>query len=232
MRNALILLSSLVLLGVPALAAPSTDSAELTAPRKKRPKKTNYINTKLNKGTVGLQLGLSFSSLYYDGNSADAKFGSGHTGGSAGAAYDKAISKVLSYSAGGRYHSKGGSDSDNSIVFDYIEVPAMLKLRFPVNRKVMPYVGIGLFAAMAFQSEAKINGNKNKEARDQWNSLDGGLLFGVGSFFTLTKQLMASAELSYAYGLMDLIDHGNWKVMTDSDEIFSRDLIFSAAIHF
>ncbi|MBU0550379.1 PorT family protein [Myxococcota bacterium] len=226
----------------PSVAAPRATSLSSTQTTKKGKKaRKNYINALLDKGAMGVSFGIRPpASIVYDGDN-DHSFGTtvdmGLTG---GAVYDKSFHDVLSYSVGAQYRMKGGGDADlkSKVEYKTIEVPAVLKARFPVNNKIMPYLQVGLFASVAFDTAAYYNGSKKKTEADKWSSIDYGMVFGLGSYFTLTKTIMASANLTYNYGLYNLISYDGWNTgetkgqIKDTDEMFSRGWLLNGAVHF
>lgn len=202
-------------------------------PRKRGPRISEKM---LTKGTTGLIIGAGFASQKDDHRTgATEQSYNTETGFIVGARYDKIMNRFLGYRMAVQYHAKGASATSNSVKTDvklgYLEVPAALFVRFPVNRMITPYVYFGPYAAILLQKEVKVDGTKQKKLADGYSTLDYGLVFGAGAYFALAPGMMASAELGYHSGFADIIDHGETGTNED-DATTNTSVAFTATLHF
>ncbi|MEZ4435081.1 MAG: outer membrane beta-barrel protein [bacterium] len=206
--------------------------------RKKARNETPVVDQMLNKGAMGLTLGVSSSWLECDctGAAGDVDYDS-VIGFYAGGVYDKAFNRFLSYRVGAMYHGKsaaydvGGRDVE--ITNHTIEARAALLVRYTLNPFASLYLAPGLFAGFVLATDATIDGKKNNDIGEDFASLDYGLDIGLGAFFALSRSrgLMASAQVTYSHGFANLYDSEQVE-LPEGDALKTRALMLTGGVHF
>jgi hypothetical protein len=116
------------------------------------------------------------------------------------------------FSAQGKvdYNLDSSSRSDTSTYLDYLEVPLMMVVRLRHGELIRPYVVGGIYGSFLITSDAEQEGEGTlSNARRPFSSFDAGLVFGVGSYFVLGRDMgYLSAELRYSHGMVNIADTG------------------------
>lgn len=206
--------------------------------RKKARNETPVVDQMLNKGAMGLTLGVSSSWLECDctGAAGDVEYDS-VIGFYAGGVYDKAFNRFLSYRVGAKYHGKGAAydvaGQDVEVTMHTIEARAALLVRYTLNPFASLYLAPGLFAGFIVSADATVDGKKNNEIGEDFASLDYGLDIGLGAFFALSRSrgLMASAQVTYSHGFANLANTENVE-LPEGDALKSRALLLTGGVHF
>lgn len=178
----------------------------------------SYYDYGVKNTYVGLRIGPSFSHVSSDDPMLDGS--SWKTGLNVGVAVGTRIaySSPLYLETGLYYTEKGGDGKAGGIgdkfTYDlnYLEIPLILKYRVPITNdfSLEPYFG-GYFAAGV---GGKIKDYGNREAYNSFSSnsydngtfrrCDGGLRFGIGASFRLSRDTDLYMEVGYDYGLSNI----------------------------
>ena len=87
---------------------------------------------------------------------------------------------------------------DTETSLGYLSLPIMLLVRYPLTPQIQPYITAGFYGALLLLSSGEQAGNEIENSDLPFNRVDGGGLFGIGSYFILSKALgTVSVELRY-----------------------------------
>lgn len=132
-----------------------------------------------------------------------------------GGILDVGISSNIGIQGGLRYIMKGFQITNGGATFtdklNYIEVPALLKVKFPLT-EVKPYlVGGPVLGIRVSASEEQSNGTQTNDvdASSAYESIDFGLLFGGGLDFKVAAKTDLFIQGGYSFGLSNI-----WKQTT------------------
>lgn len=132
-----------------------------------------------------------------------------------GGILDIGISKNIGVTSGLRFTMKGFQTTGGGITStwktNYIEVPALLKVKFPLT-EVKPYlVGGPVLGIRVSASEEQSNGQQSADvdASNNFESIDFGLLFAGGLDFNVASKTDLFIQGGYAFGLSNI-----WKQTT------------------
>lgn len=112
--------------------------------------------------------------------------------------------------------------------FNYLELPAMGRVKLPVSSWIEPYAVVGpRFGFLLRVESTDINGNVRDES-DGTNKFDLGISAGLGALFHVGSRTMLSLEARYDQSVMNRIDAS---VETSADQRHRAFfLIFGASI--
>ncbi|RPI18957.1 MAG: PorT family protein [Ignavibacteriae bacterium] len=124
------------------------------------------------------------------------------------------VSPILSIKPGVRYIMKGFSVTNNgglpnNFKVNYIEVPALLKVTFPVS-SVKPYLEAGPTLSLRVSANEEINLGNQQPSQDVdvsqlFESTDIGLYFGGGMDFRIGSSTEMFTSIGYGLGLSNTL---------------------------
>lgn len=124
------------------------------------------------------------------------------------------VSPIISIKPGIRYIMKGFSVMNNggfpnNFKVNYIEVPALLKVTFPVS-SVKPYIEAGPTFSLRVSANEEINLGNQQQAQESdvsqlFESTDIGLYFGSGMDFRVGNNAEMFTGIGYGLGLTNTI---------------------------
>jgi hypothetical protein len=127
-----------------------------------------------------------------------------------GGVLDIGISRSIGVTTGLRYIMKGFQVTNGGATFtdklNYLEVPALLKVKFPLT-EVKPYlVGGPVLGIRVAASEEQSNGQQTNDvdASSAFESIDFGLLFGGGLDFNVATKTDLFVQVGYSLGLSNI----------------------------
>lgn len=127
-----------------------------------------------------------------------------------GGVLDIGISKMIGITTGLRYTMKGFQITNGGASFtdklNYLEVPALLKVKFPLT-EVKPYlIGGPVLGIRVAASEEQSNGTQTSDvdASSAYESIDFGLLFGGGLDFNVATKTDLFVQFGYSLGLSNI----------------------------
>lgn len=218
-------------------ATPPGQAKKTPRRRKKAKRETPVVDALLNKGSMGLTLGVSSSWLECDctGAAGDLEYDS-VAGLVAGGVYDKGLNRFLSYRVGAMYHGRGAAydvaGRDVEVTLHTIEARAALLVRYTLNPFASLYLAPGLFAGFVISADATVDGEKDNAVGEDFASIDYGLDIGIGAFFALSRSrgLMASAQITYSHGFANLASEE--VELPEGDALQTRALMLTGGVHF
>lgn len=160
---------------------------------------------------LGIEGGLNMSNVTVtpDINS------SSRTGFLVGGFVDMGVSDMVHIRSGLRYVTKGFSNTVNGNTFNdklsYLEIPALLEVRFPVNM-VKPYLTAGPTLGIRLSaSEDATNGVQvqNSDVSNVYTSIDFGLYFGGGMDIHVASKTDLFIGVGYSLGLSNIANIQN-----------------------
>lgn len=169
---------------------------------------TSYSQTTL---ALGLEAGLNLANV----SITPSQTSNSRTGLIIGGVLDIGISRNIGVTTGLRYTMKGFQVTNQGVTFtdklNYLEVPALLKVKFPLT-EVKPYlVGGPVLGIRVSASEEQSNGTQTADvdASSAFESIDFGLLFGGGLDFNVANKTDLFIQAGYGFGLSNI-----WKQTT------------------
>ncbi|MCC6866999.1 MAG: PorT family protein [Ignavibacteria bacterium] len=121
------------------------------------------------------------------------------------------IGKVMGVTSGLRYVMKGYTTSQGNTTFkvklNYIEIPALLKARFPLT-EVKPYLLGGPVLGINLAANQESNNGQQSSNTDVSNSIesiDFSLLFGGGLDFKIATKTSLFVQFGYQLGLSNVL---------------------------
>ena len=161
--------------------------------------------------SLGLEGGLNIGNV----SITTSQTSNSRTGLIIGDVLDIGISRNIGVTTGLRYTMKGFQITNGGATFtdklNYLEVPALLKVKFPLT-EVKPYlVGGPVLGIRVSASEEQSNGTQTADvdASSAYESIDFGLLFGGGLDFNIANKTDLFIQAGYAFGLSNI-----WKQTT------------------
>mgnify|MGYP003460615713 FL=1 len=161
--------------------------------------------------SLGLEGGLNLGNV----SITPSQTSNSRTGLIIGGVLDIGISRNIGVTTGLRYTMKGFQITNGGATFtdklNYLEVPALLKVKFPLT-EVKPYlVGGPVLGIRVSASEEQSNGTQTADvdASSAYESIDFGLLFGGGLDFNVANKTDLFIQAGYAFGLSNI-----WKQTT------------------
>ena len=161
--------------------------------------------------SLGLEGGLNLGNV----SITPSQTSNSRTGLIIGGVLDIGISRNIGVTTGLRYTMKGFQITNGGATFtdklNYLEVPALLKVKFPLT-EVKPYlVGGPVLGIRVSASEEQSNGTQTADvdASSAYESIDFGLLFGGGLDFNIANKTDLFIQAGYAFGLSNI-----WKQTT------------------
>lgn len=180
--------------------------------------------------TLGLKFGLAITDLEGSGVSAmedslglDLGFKNGFVG---GVLADIGITDMISIQTELLYSEKGATGSieemgipfTTSLNFNYLEIPLLLKLKIPASSNIVceifagPTLGLNLSAAIGRSVMGFLA--YTEDINEEIKSTDIGLVFGVGTGFTLGSAGILTIEGRYTMGLNSIAEAANRTMKT------------------
>lgn len=160
---------------------------------------------------LGIEGGLNLANV----SITPSQTSNSRTGLIVGGILDVGISSNIGIQGGLRYIMKGFQVTNAGVTFtdklNYIEVPALLKVKFPLT-EVKPYlVGGPVLGIRVSASEEQSNGTQTADvdASSAYESIDFGLLFGGGLDFKVAAKTDLFIQGGYSFGLSNI-----WKQTT------------------
>jgi len=160
---------------------------------------------------LGLEAGLNLANV----SITPSQTSNSRTGLIIGGVMDIGISKNIGVTSGLRYIMKGFQVTNQGATFtdklSYLEVPALLKVKFPLT-EIKPYViGGPVLGIRVSASEEQSNGTQTNDvdASSAFESIDFGLLFGAGMDFNVATKTDLFVQAGYSFGLSNI-----WKQTT------------------
>lgn len=161
--------------------------------------------------SLGLEGGLNLANV----SISPSQTSNSRTGLIVGGVLDIGISRTIGVTTGLRYTMKGFQVTNQGVTFtdklNYIEVPALLKVKFPLT-EVKPYlVGGPVLGIRVSATEEQSNGQQTADvdASSAFESIDFGLLFGGGLDFNVAAKTDLFIQAGYGFGLSNI-----WKQTT------------------
>lgn len=161
--------------------------------------------------SLGLEGGLNLANV----SITPSQTSNSRTGLIIGGILDVGISSNIGIQGGLRYTMKGFQVTNGGATFtdklNYIEVPALLKVKFPLT-EVKPYlVGGPVLGIRVSASEEQSNGTQTADvdASSAYESIDFGLLFAGGLDFRVAAKTDLFIQGGYSFGLSNI-----WKQTT------------------
>jgi hypothetical protein len=161
--------------------------------------------------SLGIEGGLNLANV----SITPSQTSNSRTGLIVGGILDIGISNNIGIQGGLRYIMKGFQVTNGGATFtdklNYIEVPALLKVKFPLT-EVKPYlVGGPVLGIRVSASEEQSNGTQTADvdASSAFESIDFGLLFGGGLDFKVATKTDLFIQAGYSFGLSNI-----WKQTT------------------
>ena len=168
------------------------------------------VNSQTSVG-LGIEGGLNMSNVSVTPNINS----SSRTGFLVGGFVDMGVSDMVHIRSGLRYTTKGFSNTVNGITFtdklSYIEIPALLEVRFPVNM-IKPYLTAGPTLGIRLSAnEDATNGVQvqNSDVSNVYSSIDFGLYFGGGMEFHVASKTDLFIGAGYSLGLSNIANIQN-----------------------
>jgi hypothetical protein len=122
-----------------------------------------------------------------------------------------------------------GLVASKSIAIHYLEVPLLLKLKFPTQSRVMPAVFVGPYASLKLSDSGKIKvlGVELEEELIGIKGSDFGLVFGgeIGFKVSGAKILL---DIRYDLGLVNIAE----PILGIANEMKTRSLVIMAGVGF
>ena len=156
--------------------------------------------------SLGLEAGVNLANI----NITPTMSTSSRTGLIVGVFADIGLSRTFYIRPGLRYMSKGFSSTSNGITFtdrlSYLEIPALLKVSFPLT-EVKPYlvggpaIGIQLSASEEATDGVQV---QTSDASSVFESIDFGLFFGGGVDFRVAGKVDMFVQTGYSLGLSNI----------------------------
>ena len=161
--------------------------------------------------SLGLEGGLNLANV----SITPSQTSNSRTGLIIGGVLDIGISRNIGVTTGLRYTMKGFQVTNGGVTFtdklNYLEVPALLKVKFPLT-EVKPYlVGGPVLGIRVSASEEQSNGiqTADVDASSAYETIDFGLLFGGGLDFNIANKTDLFIQAGYGFGLSNI-----WKQST------------------
>lgn len=161
--------------------------------------------------SLGLEGGLNLANV----SITPSQTSNSRTGLIIGGVLDIGISRNIGVTTGLRFTMKGFQITNGGATFtdklNYLEVPALLKVKFPLT-EIKPYlVGGPVLGIRVSASEEQSNGTQTADvdASSAYESIDFGLLFGGGLDFNVANKTDLFIQAGYAFGLSNI-----WKQTT------------------
>jgi hypothetical protein len=163
--------------------------------------------------SVGVLGGVNFANVWGDGVTG-AKT---RTGAVAGLSFDFHLAPHVRLEIDGLYSqqgAKGDFDGDElTLKLDYVQVPVLLKYRFPTHTSVHPFLVLGPYVGFRIKCELA-SGSDSEECVDFFGenakSTDFGGTVGAGLGFRLGKQEL-SLSARYSMGFEKIISSADTK---------------------
>lgn len=179
---------------------------------------------------VGMKAGVNFSTLSQKGADLLSLSWESYTGFTIGGFYTVGINNYLAFQPEIYYSRKGGKLEGSiagflgskSIDIDYLEIPLLLKLRFPTQSKISPSVFIGPYGAYKLSSGGTISilGYELEEGLIGITDSDFGLVFG-GAIDYKVSNVSIILDIRYDLGLVNVGE----PILGVENEIKTRSLI-------
>lgn len=161
--------------------------------------------------SLGLEGGLNLANV----SITPSQTSNSRTGLIIGGVLDIGISRNIGVTTGLRFTMKGFQITNGGATFtdklNYLEVPALLKVKFPLT-EVKPYlVGGPVLGIRVSASEEQSNGTQTADvdASSAYETIDFGLLFGGGLDFNVANKTDLFIQAGYGFGLSNI-----WKQTT------------------
>jgi len=186
---------------------------------------------------AGLKGGVNFSTLSQKGAGLVSLSWGSVTGFTVGAFYTANVNEYLAFQPELYYSKKGGQLEGSilsvlgskSIAIHYLELPLLLKLRFPTRSSMSPSVFVGPYGSLKLsdKGQIKVLGLKLEEELIGIKSSDFGLVFGGGIDFKVGNAL-AILDIRYDLGLVNIAE----PILGVENEMKTRSLILMAGVGF
>jgi len=186
---------------------------------------------------VGLKAGVNFSTLSQKGAGLVTLSWEPAVGFTLGAYYTVNINEYLAFQPELYYSKKGGKleggilgvVASKSIALHYLELPLLLKLKFPTQSRINPSVFVGPYASLKLSDsgEIKVLGLELKEELIGIKGSDFGLVFGGGIDFKIKDAIMI-LDIRYDLGLVNIAE----PLLGIENEMKNRSLILMLGVGF
>jgi hypothetical protein len=156
--------------------------------------------------TIGLQAGVSMSSLYID----PPQTSSSKMGLAAGLNFDFPLcgflfGSDLTFGPELQYVQKGAKGNGATVAINYLELPLMLRIRFG-SPGFAPYIFAGPVVGYLMGASVNVDGGGSTDFKSQTNSLDFGVAFGGGSAFQLGESDQLFVNIRYGFSFSNLLN--------------------------
>jgi len=178
----------------------------------------------------GMKAGVNFSTLSQKSANLVSLSWKSTTGFTLGAFYTIGINDYLAFQPELYYSKKGGQLEasvlgllgSKSLEIHYLEVPLLLKLRFPTQSSISPSLFIGPYGAYKLSSGGKIDilGYELEEGLIGITDSDFGLVFGGGIDYKVSN-VTVILDIRYDLGLVNVGE----PVLGVENEIKTRSLV-------
>lgn len=156
--------------------------------------------------SLGLEGGLNLANV----SISPSQTSNSRTGLIVGGILDIGISSNIGVTGGLRYVMKGFQVTNQGVTYtdklNYIEVPVLLKVKFPLT-EVKPYlVGGPTLGIRVSATEEQSNGQQTADvdASSAYESIDFGLFFGGGLDFRVAVKTDLFIQAGYGFGLSNI----------------------------
>jgi hypothetical protein len=179
---------------------------------------------------VGLKVGVNISTLSQKGADLVSIPWKSAVGFNVGAFYTLNINEYLAFQPELYYSKKGGkleagilsALASKSLAIHYLELPLLLKLKFPTQSKLSPnlFVGPYLSLKLSDKGEIKVAGIELEEEFIKIKGSDFGLVFGGGIDFKVSNVIVI-LDIRYDLGLVNVAE----PILGIENEIKNRSFI-------
>lgn len=186
---------------------------------------------------AGLKGGVNFSTLSQKGAGLVSFSWGSLTGFTLGGFYEFDINEVVSVQPELLYAKKGGELEgtllgilgSKSLSIHYLEIPVLLKLKFPTRAGIGPHVFVGPYGAVKLsdQGELKVLGVELEEEVIGIKGSDFGFTFGGGFDFPMDR-LTVTFDLRYDLGLTNVAE----PLLGVENEMKTRSFMIMAGVGF
>jgi hypothetical protein len=186
---------------------------------------------------VGLKAGINFSTLSQKGADLVSFSWGSAAGFTLGVFYTVNINEYLAFQPELYYSKKGGQLeggilgvlASKSIAIHYLELPLLLKLKFPTQSRINPHLFVGPYLSfkLSDKGEIKVLGIELEEELVKIKGSDFGLVFGGGIDFKV-KNAIVILDIRYDLGLVNIAE----PILGIENEMKNRSLILMVGCGF
>jgi len=186
---------------------------------------------------VGLKGGINISTLSQKGANLVSVSWKSTTGFTVGAFYTINVNDYLAFQPELYYSKKGGKLegsilsvlASKSLAIDYLELPLLLKLKFPTQGSINPNLFVGPYISLKVsdKGEIKVLGIELEEELIKVKDSDFGLVFG-GEIDFKVSSAMVILDIRYDLGLVNVAE----PILGIENEMKNRSLILMVGFGF